>query len=202
MIIPPGSGVPQAPVSVELSSASGWLAALSRLAFSREPAFDVNVECPGAPSQETSPRYQVIIRITRVPGNSVLAADSLDGENEKSVIEYAGCLVIHSVRQQPGALRHTPRWERWSQDIKGYHLYRHALDSNGVMRKVRLSDGYDRALRHEPGSFLITIRKAALLEGMGDFKKASETYRACTNCGHSTSRAHTAWPHLMLMAKI
>jgi hypothetical protein len=83
VIIPPGSGAPQAPVSVELSSPGGWLTALSRLAFSREPAFDVYVERPSISIQETTPRYQVIIRITRVPGNSVLAADSLDIENEK-----------------------------------------------------------------------------------------------------------------------
>jgi hypothetical protein len=179
VIIPPGSGAPQAPVSVELSHPGGWLAALSRLAFSREPTFDVHVERPATPDRETSPRYQVIIRITRVPGNSVLAASSLDIENETGLIERAGCLVIHSIRQQPGALRHTPRWERWSQDIEGYYLYRRALDRERHGERGAALDGYDQALRYEPGSFLITVRQAALLEGMGEFKKASETYHTC-----------------------
>jgi len=76
-------------------------------------------------------------------------------------------------------VRHTPRWERWSQDIEGYYLYRRALDCERHGEKGAALDGYDQALRHEPGSFLITIRKAALLEGMGEFEKASETYRTC-----------------------
>jgi tetratricopeptide (TPR) repeat protein len=179
VIIPPGSGAPQAPVSVGLSSPGGWLAALSSIAFSREPAFDVNVELPEISTQEVYPRYQAIIRITRVPGNSVLAADSLDVGGEKALIERAGCLIIYNVRQQSAAVRHTPRWERWSQDSEGYYLYRRALDSERNGEREAALNGYDEALRHEPGSFLITIRKAALLEGMGEFKKAAETYRTC-----------------------
>ena len=76
-------------------------------------------------------------------------------------------------------MRHTPRWERWSPDIKGYSLYRRALDCERHDEEGSALAGYNEALRYEPGSFLITIRRAALLEGRGEFKDACDAYRTC-----------------------
>jgi len=156
------------------------VAAFIRIVLAREPAFDVYVECPKpGPPRTNHSGHQAIIRVTRRPGNQVLAADLILREQEQSVVETAGCLIIHNVRQQPGALRNTPRWERWGEDIEGYSIYRRALDNERRGERDAALKGYDQALRHEPGNFLISIRKAALLEGVGKFEEASEVYRTC-----------------------
>jgi tetratricopeptide (TPR) repeat protein len=181
VIIPPGSGAPPPPVPVEqLGSPGGWVAAFTRIVLSREPAFDVYVECPKRTSISTwSPDHSAIVRATRVPGNRVLAANRLNGTHESRVVDDAGCLIMHSVRRQPGILRHTPRWEHWSPEIKGYAAYRRALDYERRGDQETALEQYEQALGHEPGNFLISIRKAALLEVMGNFKGASEVYRTC-----------------------
>jgi tetratricopeptide (TPR) repeat protein len=115
----------------------------------------------------------------RVSGNRVLAADHPHDEHLAPVVHAAGCLVIHSIRQEPGVLRHIPRWERWTPDNKGYSAYRRALDCERSGDSDAALREYDHAIRYEPGNFLISIRKAALLEVMGRFKDASEVYRTC-----------------------
>jgi tetratricopeptide (TPR) repeat protein len=181
VIIPPGSGTPPPPVPVEqLSGRSGWVAALVRIVLSREPAFDVYVECPEQARTGSLPsEYRAIVRVTRVPGNRVLAADHLHDTQPARVVHAAGCRVIHSIRQEPAALRHTPRWERWSPDISGYSAYRRALDDERQDDSDGALEEYDLALRYEPANFLINVGKAALLEVEGRFKNASEVYRTC-----------------------
>jgi tetratricopeptide (TPR) repeat protein len=181
VIIPPGSGTPPPPVPVEqLSGRGGWVAALIRIVLSREPAFDVYVECPQQARTGTLPsEYRVIVRVTRVPGNRVLAADYLHDTQAVCVVHAAGCRVIHSIRQEPAALRHTPRWERWSPDIRGYSAYRRALDYERQGNSDGALEEYDLALVYEPGNFLINVGKATLLEVEGKFEDASEVYRTC-----------------------
>ena len=95
------------------------------------------------------------------------------------MVHAAGCRVIHSVRQEPRALRHTPRWERWGPDINGYSAYRRALDYERQGNSGDALREYDLALRYEPANFLINVGKAALLEVEGRFEDASEVYRTC-----------------------
>ena len=69
VIIPPGSGTPPSPVPVEqLSGSSGWVAAFTRIVLSREPAFDVYVECAErAPIGTSPPDYWAIVRAKGTP---------------------------------------------------------------------------------------------------------------------------------------
>ncbi len=191
IIIPPGGGAVPPPVPVEqLYSREGWIGALTRIVLPQEPTFNVHVELlkdaqsvdellKDAQSVDDSPQNLVTVRITRTPAGRVLKADSIQRKDETELIGAAGCLIIHSIRQEHRVMRHIPRWERWSSDIKGYATYRRALDYERNGNTDRALDMYNEAICHESWNFMVSIRKAALLEVDDEFKEAATVYRTC-----------------------
>ncbi len=145
-----------------------------------EPAFEVHVECSKADLAGML-SHRAIVRTTHAPGNRLIAARDNTTRIGAELVHRAGCLIIHSIRRTKIVLRHTPRWERWSPELKGYLEYRGALDQErrGRREYTRALGKYNQAICHEPGNFMISMRKAALLEVMGEYAQAAEVYRAC-----------------------
>jgi tetratricopeptide (TPR) repeat protein len=186
IVIPPGGrgGESAYPVG-GLNNTAGWLSMAIRIVLAAERVFEVHVES-GAIDLAGKAAHRAIVRTTRTPGNRVVAAATIEEESERELVHRAGCLIIHSIRQTRSVLRHTPRWERWSPELKGYLEYRDALDHERRGRRAytRALSKYNEAVHNEPGNFVISMRKAALLEVMGKYGQAAQVYRAC----------HELWP--------
>jgi tetratricopeptide (TPR) repeat protein len=186
-VIAPGAGGPAAPrVPAESLEPS---AALLRLAFAREPAYRVDVTWPSRPFSETDLRAAV--RISRTPGDRIVASRSFVEDSTDELIEIIGCFCITFLRSQPRILRYTPRWERWSQDVTGYRAYRRGLEaqhraeiasSHGEYRTAL--ECFDKAARIEPANMLVQLHRAALLELDNAHRAAVAIYKKC----------RTLWP--------
>jgi tetratricopeptide (TPR) repeat protein len=203
-VIAPGSGGPAAPgVTAEaFEPSSGWQAALFRMAIARQPSYQVDVTWSDAREQTDGRPHQAVVRISRTPGDRIVASDSFSERDEEELVQIVGCFCIMFLRGRPGNLRQTPRWERWGQSIHGYRAYRSgleyqhraeiSLDSGGQAhashhgldeyREALLR--FDDAARLEPANLLVQLHRAALLEFTGDYRGALDIYQKC----------HTLWP--------
>lgn len=181
VIIPPGGGAAPPPVPVEqLYNRANWVAALTRIVLAQEPTFDVHIDLHESAQNTTDTLTNpVTVRITRMPGGRILAADSMQLKSETDLIKAAGCFIIHSIRQENRVMQHTPRWERWGPDIRGYAAYRRALDYERNDQMNRAVDSYDEAIHYESGNFAVSIRKASLFELGARFGDAAKVYRTC-----------------------
>lgn len=167
-VIAPGAGGSAAPgVTAEaLEPGQGWGAALLRLGVAREPSYMVDVSWPhGA---ETAGQRTAVVRISRTPGDRVVASGSFAGCTEDALVGIIGCFCITFLRRQPRLLRRTPRWERWSQDPSGYRAYRDGLEHQRRGITTRSPEEYQVALRcfdHaasiEPANLLVQLHRAA-----------------------------------------
>lgn len=123
-----------------------------------------------------------------------MASGSFDDQSEEGIIETVGCFCITFLRGQPRILRHTPRWERWSQGIEGYRAYRQGLECQrraelnlSAEDRVHPDDTeYQKALacftqaaRVEPANLLVQLHRAALLELLDRYKDAAKIYEKC-----------------------
>ena len=186
-VIAPGAGGPAAPrVPAESVEPS---AALLRLALAREPAYRVDVTWPSHLVPEK--HLRATVRITRTPSDRIVASRSFVEVTVDELIEAAGCFCITFLRNQPRILRHTPRWERWSQDITGYRAYRRGLEHQRRAESASSADEYETALayfdeaaRIEPANMLVQLHRAALLELANDHRAAVAIYKKC----------RTLWP--------
>jgi tetratricopeptide (TPR) repeat protein len=203
-VIAPGSGGPAAPgVTTEaLEPSHGWQAALLRMAIAREPSYLVDVSWPGARAAGDGQRYQAAVRISRLPGDRIVASDAISEQSEEDLIQTVGCFCITFLRGQRRILRQTPRWERWGQGIHGYRAYRRGLEyqhrAELTLDTRRQQQGdhagfddymlalrcFDEAARIEPANLLVQLHRAALLELTGDYSGAADIYQKC----------HTLWP--------
>jgi tetratricopeptide (TPR) repeat protein len=190
-VIAPGAGGPAAPgVTAEaLEPRQGWGAALLRLAVAREPSYIVDVSWPHGP--EAAGQRVAVVRISRAPGDRVVASGSFTESGEDTIIGIIGCFCITFLRRQPRLLRHTPRWERWSQDLNGYRAYRDGLDHQRRGITTRSPEEYEIALRYfdkaariEPANLLVQLHRAALLELTDRYDEAADIYTMC----------HALWP--------
>ena len=148
-VIAPGAGGRAAPgISAEaLVPIDGWTGALLRFAFTREPAYVVDVTWT---DHNNATQCQAVVRISRVPGDRVVASGTFAGQDYEDLVKIVGCFCINFFRRQPRVQRRTPRWERWSDDISGYRAYRDGLQyqlSGMANRSARLPLGdYQRRL--------------------------------------------------------
>ena len=190
-VIAPGAGGPAAPgVTTEaLEPSHGWPAALLRLAIAREPSYLVDVSWPR--DDDTAAERRAVVRISRVPGDRVVASGSFTAGSDSELVEIVGCFCITFLRGQPRILRHTPRWERWSQDINGYRAYRDGLEHQRRGMVTRSIEEYEIAIsrfheaaRIEPANMLVQLHRAALLELTHDYDEAVGIYSKC----------RTLWP--------
>jgi tetratricopeptide (TPR) repeat protein len=190
-VIAPGAGGPAAPrVTAEaLEPSDGWAAALLRMAIAREPSYLADVTWPRARDGGTERR--AVVRISRTPGDRIVASDSFTAKSDEDLVEIAGCFCITFLRRQPRIFRRTPRWERWSQDINGYRAYRDGLEHQrrGLIARSRKEynialDRFHEAARIEPANLLVQLHRAALLELTHRYAEAVELYDKC----------RTLWP--------
>lgn len=124
-----GAGAPGVPAeSVEPS------AALVRLAFPAEPAYRVDVTWPG-PAHDNELR--ATLRISRRPGDRIVASHSFAEESTQALVEAIGSYCVTFLLSQPSIVRSTPRWERWNQDYTGYLHYRRGLASSHAAASPR-----------------------------------------------------------------
>lgn len=109
MLSPPGAGGPAAPrVATEaLEPNHGWQADALRLAVAKEPSFLVSVSWYVIHNAQLQ-KYRAVVRISRIPGDRIMASGSFDDQNEEGIIETVGCFCITFLRGQPKILRHTP----------------------------------------------------------------------------------------------
>ena len=190
-VIAPGAGGSAAPgVTAEaLEPHQGWGAALLRLGIAREPSYMVDVSWPHGP--EAAGQRMAVVRISRTPGDRVVASGSFAGCNEDTLVGIIGCFCITFLRRQPRLLRRTPRWERWSQDPNGYRAYRDGLEHQRRGITTRSPEEYQVALRCfgqaasiEPANLLVQLHRAALLELTDRYNEAAGIYAMC----------HALWP--------
>lgn len=127
-----------------------------------------------------------------------MASDSFIGKDDEELIEVVGCFCITFFRGHPKILRHTPRWERWSQDINGYRAYRAGLNKEREGIKTDSQDSYNEALesfkkatQSEPANLRVQLHGAALLEVKKKYEEAADVYEKCRYCGPSTLRSDT-----------
>jgi tetratricopeptide (TPR) repeat protein len=188
-VIAPGAGRPAAPrvMAEALEPRDGWAAALLRLAIAPEPSY--LVEVTWSLDSATGKEHNAVAHISRVPGDRVMASGSFRG-TEEALVEIVGCFCITFLRSQPRILGHTPRWERWSQDINGYRAYRDGLkhQRRGMMipslkeskKEYRVAlASFREAARFEPANLLVQLHRAALLELMGEYQEAADIYEKC-----------------------
>jgi tetratricopeptide (TPR) repeat protein len=190
-VIAPGAGRPAAPgVTAEaVEPQYGWGATLLRLAIAREPSFMVDVSWPHSPG--TADHCAAVVRISRTPGDRVVASGSFTG-NEDELVGKIGCFCITFLRRQPRLLRRTPRWERWSQDPNGYRAYRDGLlhqrqgiNTRSLAEHEKLAEYkkalhyFDEAARIEPANLLVQLHRAALLELTDQYDRAVDIYTMC-----------------------
>jgi tetratricopeptide (TPR) repeat protein len=194
-VIAPGGGGRAAPrVAAEaLEPDKGWETFLLRLAVTREPSYVVDATWsePGV----TATEHNAVVRISRVPGDRVVASRSFTEESNDDLVKAVGCFCIAFFRDQPQIKRNTPRWERWSEDINGYRAYREGLfhqkrvlSSRPIARspkRYRIALSYfHEAARIEPGNLLVQLHRASLLELMHQYDRAVDIYEKCS----------TLWP--------
>ncbi len=182
IVIPPGGGPVQQAYPIENMPSPGWLAAVMRIVIATEPSFQVALSSvtfsrPGTNSHTC----EATVRITKAPRNRLISSDVVRRDTLENLVHDIAVLVIHSVRQDPQVTLHTPRWEQWSSDIRAYSAYRTALqlERAGRATQEQALRQYDKAIRLDPANFMITTRKAALLELMRKPDLASGTYRTC-----------------------
>jgi tetratricopeptide (TPR) repeat protein len=190
-VIAPGAGRPAAPgVTAEaVEPQYGWAAALLRLAIAREPSFMVDVSWPRNPG--TADHNAAVVRISRTPGDRVVASGSFTG-NEDELVGIIGCFCITFLRRQPRLRQRTPRWERWSQDPNGYRAYRDGLQNQrqGINTRSLAEEEkarhyekalhyFDEAARIEPANLLVQLHRAALLELTDQNDRAADIYTMC-----------------------
>jgi tetratricopeptide (TPR) repeat protein len=203
-VIAPGAGGPSAPgVTAEaLEPSSGWQAALLRMAIVRPPSYLVDVDWSGETCEQEQPYCEAIVRISRAPGDRIVASGTLRELNVDDLVQTVGCFCITFLRSQSRTLQQTPRWERWGRDIQGYRAYRRGLvyqsqaelmlgpgdhqhpsrrDFTGYKNAL---DSFHEAARFEPANLLVQLHRAALLELTGDYESAVSIYEKC----------HTLWP--------
>lgn len=193
VIAPGGGGAATPRVTAEaLEPADSWVARLLRMAIAPEPSYQVEVAWPL--DSETEAEQNAVVHISGVPGDRVLASASFDGSPDE-LVENIGCFSITFLRSRRRLLSHTPRWERWSQDIGGYRAYRNGLEhQRRGMRIPSLEESmpeyrkalsrFQEAARVEPANLLVQLHRAALLELMGEYRDAADTYQRC----------HALWP--------
>jgi hypothetical protein len=188
-VIAPGAGGSAAPVVP--AEALEPSAALIRLAFPSEPAYRVDVTWPG-PTARHNDELQATVRISRTPGDRIVATRSFTEHTTEALVEVIGAFCVTFLLGQPRILRYTPRWERWSQDINGYLAYRRGLEvvPRGTEPSTSLDD-YRKALEHfhraasiDPANMLVQLHRASLLELMNEEQEAAAIYRKC----------RTLWP--------
>jgi hypothetical protein len=202
LVIAPGVGGPAAPgVAAEASeSRYGLVAALFRMACARPSSYRVEVTWSKTCDRGTGAEYGAVLRISRVPGDRIVAADEFSESSEEDLIQTAGCFCITFLRSQPRVLRRTPRWERWHQGIDGYRAYRHGLEFQRNAEHphpgqqhpggVDLSEYskalplFDQAALAEPANLSVQLHRAALRELTGDYPAAVDIYQ----------KSHTLWP--------
>jgi tetratricopeptide (TPR) repeat protein len=179
IVIPPG-GPGQRAYPIESFANPGWFAALVRIVLAAERTFDVYVRYSLGMTNSV-PSYSAIVRVTKAPRDGVLAADLIIRDTRDQLVHDVACLVIHSVRQEGTVVRCTPRWERWNVDSRAYSSYLSALklERQGSLQRPQALANYDKAIHYDPGNFVITTRKAALLEVMGKPREAAEVYSSC-----------------------
>jgi len=181
-VIAPGAGGSAAPaVPAEALQPS---AAIVRLAFPKEPAFRVDVTWPGPVIRDVSLRATV--RISRTPGDRIVATRSFMEDTMDTLIEVIGCFCVTFLLNQPRIFRNTPRWERWSQDIDGYWAYRRGLEHEHSAEISFSPDQYVNALayfnqaaRIDPANMLVQLHRASLLELANDHQQAVAIYKKC-----------------------
>jgi hypothetical protein len=181
-VIAPGAGGSAAPaVPAEAVEPSAWLA---RLAFPQEPAFRINVTWPG-PAVSTG-ELRATVRISRTPGDRIVATQSFAEETTDALVEVIGCFCITFLLRQRRILNCTPRWERWSQDLTGYLAYRRGLahernaDLTFDADDYRMALGYfHQAARIDPANMLLQLHRASLLELVNDHQEAVSIYKKC-----------------------
>jgi tetratricopeptide (TPR) repeat protein len=200
-VIAPGAGGPAAPrVTTEaLERNYGWPAAVLRLAIARQPAFLVSVNWYAGDHNGKHREHRAVVRVSRIPGDRIVASGSFTAEGEEHIIEAVGCCCIAFLRSQPRLLRYTPRWERWNQGSAGYRAYRRALDyqqrieltNPSIVRPYDNNDykealaNFGEAARIEPANLLVQLHRAALLELDEAYKEeAADIYERC----------HSLWP--------
>jgi tetratricopeptide (TPR) repeat protein len=178
IVIPPGGHGADAAYPVEqLSSSSSWFRTAVRIALSAEPTFEVHVQYLYL-GKEHRP-HQATVRVTKTPRNYVVMATSVRDYSESELVQQLGSRISHGIHQTRSVLSHTPRWERWSADWEGYFKYRTALEEerHGNLRSALTL--YNEAIAIEPGNFVISMRKGALLELMHNYNEAATVYRTC-----------------------
>jgi tetratricopeptide (TPR) repeat protein len=190
-VIAPGAGGPAAPgVTAEaLEPRQGWGGTLLRLAIAREPSYVVDVSWPRGPDAPSE--RPAVVRISRTPGDRVVASASFPEGSEDELVGIIGCFCITFLRRQPRLLRRTPRWERWSQDPNGYRAYRDGLEHQRRGTTMRSAEEYSLALRYfdeaariEPANLRVQLHRAALLELNKKYDDAVDIYTMC----------HVLWP--------
>jgi tetratricopeptide (TPR) repeat protein len=159
--------------------------ALLRIAFPAEPAYRVDVTWPG-PGQRGS-TLQATVRISRTPGEQIVASRSFTGASTDELVESIGSYCVIFLLSQPRIVRSTPRWERWNLDYTGYLHYRRGLDierreGEGTTSLKAYREAlahYDRAARSDPANMLVQLHRGTLLELTGSHAEAVALYRKC-----------------------
>lgn len=206
-VIAPGAGRPAAPrvMTEALDPASGWQAALLRLALARQRSYLVDVTW--SPGSQTDPDWAgAVVRISRAPDERIVASSSFGRTSVDELIQTVGCFCIIFLRTQQRTLRHTPRWERWGQGVQGYRAYRTGLEHQRRAELTPPLDGepgsqpppngqrdgqhdlaeyqkalawFNEAARFQPANLLVQLHRAALLELTGNFAGAAAIYQKC-----------------------
>jgi hypothetical protein len=96
-VIAPGAGGPAAPrvITEALEPSHGWQAAALRFAVARQPSFLVSIAWYVAHNEQPW-KYHAVVRISRTPGDRIMASGSFDGQSEEDIIETVGCFASRS----------------------------------------------------------------------------------------------------------
>jgi hypothetical protein len=159
--------------------------ALLRVAFPPEPAYRVDVTWPG-PSRGGDV-MQATVRISRTPGDRIVASRSFTAESTDALIEAVGSYCVIFLLSQPSIVRSTPRWERWNQDFTGYLHYRRGLDierseserTTSLAAYCEALEHFDRAARIDPANVRVQLHRGTLLELTGAHDEAVKLYTKC-----------------------
>jgi hypothetical protein len=159
--------------------------ALLRIAFPAEPAYRVQVTWPGGGHRGGT--LQATVRISRIPGERIVASRSFMGESTDALVEAIGSYCVIFLLSQPSITRSTPRWERWNQDYTGYLHYRRGLDierregnrATSLKAYREALEHYELAARIDPANMLVQLHRGGLLELTGAHAEAVALYQKC-----------------------
>jgi hypothetical protein len=145
----------------------------------------VDVTWPGSAGSDD--KLSATLRISRTPGDRIVASRSFTGGSTQALVEAIGSYCVIFLLSQPSIVRSTPRWERWSQDYTGYLHYRRGLrierrdgePTTSLDAYREALEHFDRAARIDPANMLVQSYRGTLLELTNARAEAVALYRKC-----------------------